>query len=413
MTQMIERYGLKVADVLAGFVEDEVLPQLGIEAGAFWAGAADIFARFAPENRALLDVRNRLQAEIDAWHEKGQGQPYDAAAYETFLRRIGYLVPEPAAFCIDTQNVDEELARLAGPQLVVPVLNARFLLNAANARWGSLYDALYGTDALGEPRPGPGYDAARGAQVVARARVFLDAAIPLASGSHAGVTGWSVKDGALVPALAEPSAFVGYRGEPTAPRAVLLRHNGLHIELLIDRSHRVGKDDPAGVADVLLEAALSTIVDLEDSVAAVDAEDKVAAYRNWLGLMRGDLEARFDKGGRTFTRTLEPDKTFIAPDGAPLVLQGRSLLFVRNVGHLMTAPALLLADGTEAPEGILDGIMTSLIALYDIRGLGRVRNSRTGSILKCTDPKRSPSRTACWPLSSRCWTLRPTPSKSG
>jgi malate synthase len=380
MTQMIEKSGLKVAEVLARFVDDEVLPQLAIEAGAFWEGAADIFARFAPENRALLDVRDRLQAEIDAWHEKRQGHAHDAAAYEAFLRRIGYLVPEPAPFSIDTQNVDDELARLAGPQLVVPILNARFLLNAANARWGSLYDALYGTDALSTPPPGPGYDAARGAQVVARAKAFLDAAVPLASGSHAEVTGWWMKDGALVPALAEPSAFVGYRGDPGAPWAVLLRHNGLHIELLIDRAHRVGKDDPAGMADVVLEAALSTIVDLEDSVAAVDAEDKVAAYRNWLGLMRGDLEARFDKGGRTLTRTLEPDKTFVAPDGSPLALQGRSLLFVRNVGHLMTAPAVSLADGAEAPEGILDGIMTSLIALYDIRGLGRLRNSRTGSI---------------------------------
>ncbi|PTQ11693.1 malate synthase G [Sphingomonas oleivorans] len=380
MGDSIDRAGLRVAPSLVRFIEEQALPGTGITPDAFWQGTAEIFARFAPENRALLAKRDQIQATIDAWHVGRRGQPIDQRDYQAFLREIGYLVDEPAPFTVSPDNVDEEVARLAGPQLVVPVLNARFLLNAANARWGSLYDALYGTDALpGAPRPG-GYDAERGAQVIARAKAFLDDAVPLASGSHADVNGYSVEGGALVPALADPSLFAGHRGDAANPSAILFRHNGLHIELVIDRAHPIGRDDPAGIADMVLEAALSTIVDLEDSVAAVDAEDKVAAYANWLGLMKGDLEASFDKGGRAMTRALEPDRSYTAPDGSTLSLHGRSLLFVRNVGHLMTTPALLLADGSEAPEGILDGIVTSLIALHDLKGLGRFRNSRTGSV---------------------------------
>jgi malate synthase len=354
MSAYVDRVGLKVAEVLARFVEARVLPELAIEAGAFWAGAAEIFARFAPENRALLAKRDALQAQIDAWSAEDPHRAADPAAQEAFLRAIGYLVAEPAPFTIGTANVDDEIAGMAGPQLVVPALNARFVLNAANARWGSLYDALYGTDALpGAAKPG-GYDAARGAQVIAYAKAFLDETVPLAEGSWADLAG--------APVLRDPAQQV-------APW--IYRHNGLHIEVVVDRTHPIGRDDPAGIADVLLESALTTIVDLEDSVAAVDADDKVAAYANWLGLMRGDLEERFDKGGRTLTRRLNPDRG---------ELSGRSLLFVRNVGHLMTTPAVLLPDGEEAPEGILDAIVTSLIALYDLRGLGRFRNSRAGSI---------------------------------
>jgi malate synthase len=357
------RAGLSVADPLARFVEDEVLPPLGIAAEDFWAGVADIFARLAPENRALLGKRDEIQARIDGWYAANLG----GAMPEGFLREIGYLVPEPAAFAILTDHVDDEIARMAGPQLVVPVLNARFVLNAANARWGSLYDALYGTDALpGVAEPG-GYDAGRGALVVARAKAFLDEAVPLAEGRWADWRGGE-------PALRDPAQLVGRRGE-----SLLFRHNGLHIELVIDRDSPIGRDDPAGIADVVLEAALTTIVDLEDSIAAVDAADKVSAYRNWLGLMRGDLEETFEKGGRMMTRRLAEDRTY-ETDGGALTLPGRSLLFVRNVGHLMTTPAVLLPDGAEAPEGVLDAIMTSLIGLYDLKGLGRLRNSRAGSI---------------------------------
>nr|WP_315052776.1 malate synthase G [uncultured Brevundimonas sp.] len=375
-----DRHGLQVADVLIRLIEEEVLPGLDIPADIFWSGAADIVDRFAPENRALLKTRDALQARIDAWHAGRRGQPHDVSATESFLREIGYLVPEPASFQITTTRVDEEIARRAGPQLVVPVLNARFLLNAANARWGSLYDALYGTDALGDLPTGGGYDPVRGARVVARAKAFLDAAAPLAEGSHADVAAWSVADGVLDPALQSPEQFVGFSGDPASPSSILLKHNGLHLELVIDRAHPVGAGDPAGLADVVLEAALSTIVDLEDSVAAVDAEDKVAAYRNWLGLMKGDLSATFGKGGETITRALEPDRRWTAPAGGEVTLKGRSLLFVRNVGHLMTTPAVRLADGSEAPEGVLDAVVTSLIALHDVKGLGAFANSATGSI---------------------------------
>ncbi|HEU4959705.1 MAG TPA: malate synthase G [Sphingomonas sp.] len=389
------RAGLDIAAPLVRFVEDEVLPPLGTEAEGFWAGVADIFARFAGENRELLAKRDDLQARIDDWYRAHPGE----AMPEGFLREIGYLVDAPAPFAIGTTHVDDEVARMAGPQLVVPVLNARFVLNAANARWGSLYDALYGTDALpGAAKPG-GYDAARGAEVIARARAFLDEAAPLAEGTWAEVCGIGIRNGDLLlnrslraesrssdegqrvsTSLDTDGRWVGYRGPADAPSALLFRHNGLHIELVIDRDHPIGRTDPAGIADVVLEAALTTIVDLEDSIAAVDAEDKVAAYANWLGLMRGDLEETFEKGGRMMTRRLAADRVYTAPDGGALTLPGRALLFVRNVGHLMTTPAVRLPDGSEAPEGILDAVMTSLIGLYDLKGLGRFRNSRAGSI---------------------------------
>ena len=366
---MTPRAGLQVADDLAAFIEAEVLPGLDLDQTAFWTGVAAIFARFAPENRRLLAVRDDLQARIDAWHAGRRGQPYDVGAATAFLRDIGYLAGEPGPFTIGSANVDPEVAVLAGPQLVVPSLNARFVLNAANARWGSLYDALYGTDALGDLPPAGGYDPERGARVVARARAFLDEAVPLADGSWADLTDAD----AIV--LRDAGQSVGRTN-----RSRLFRHNGLHIEVVVDRDHPIGRTDPAGISDVVLEAALSTIVDLEDSIAAVDAADKVAAYRNWLGLMKGDLAETFSKGGERLTRTLAPDRTFTAPDGSTVILPGRALLFVRNVGHLMTTPAVQLPDGSDAPEGVLDAIVTSLIALHDLKGQGSVRNSRAGSV---------------------------------
>ncbi len=365
---MIDKAGLRVAAPLARFLEDQALPGTGVDPSAFWSGMADIYARFAPENRALLARRDALQAKIDAWYGALAGRPVDPDAQARFLREIGYLVEEPAPFVATSTRVDDEVARLAGPQLVVPVLNARFVLNAANARWGSLYDALYGTDVIPGTPSGRGYDPDRGAQVIAWAKAFLDSSVPLATGS------WTDWDGSP-PVMARPEQLRGHAGS-----TILLRHNGLHIELVIDRDHPIGASDPAGLADVRLESALTTIVDLEDSVAAVDADDKVAAYANWLGLMKGDLEAQFGKGGQTLTRSLEHDRRYTAQDGSEIVLPGRSLLFVRNVGHLMTTPAIRLPDGTEAPEGILDGIVTALIALHDLNGTGRFRNSRQGSI---------------------------------
>ena len=381
MTDYLDRAGLQVADELAIFLEDLVLPGTGIEPAAFWQGVAAIFQRFAPENRALLARRDEVQATIDAWHLERRGKPVEPAAYRRFLEEIGYLKAEPAPFQIGTRNCDAELATTAGPQLVVPILNARFVLNAANARWGSLYDALYGTDAIPQSgAPVKNYDPARGAAVIANAKAFLDKSVPLASGSHTDVEGWKVVDGDLFPALNDPAAFIGYRGDPAQPQVVLLKHNGLHIQLVIDRHHAIGKNDKAGLADVILEAALTTIVDLEDSVAAVDADDKVAAYSNWLGLMKGDLSAGFEKSGKVVQRTLNEDHKFAGAKGGIVTLPGRSLLLVRNVGHLMTNPAILLANGGEAPEGILDGIITSLIALHDLKRRGRTVNSRAGSI---------------------------------
>ncbi|MBW8816620.1 MAG: malate synthase G, partial [Caulobacterales bacterium] len=368
MTKMVTRATLAVAEPLVRFIEAQALPGIGIEPAAFWFGLAAIYAELEPENAALLWRRDRLQAAMDAWHQVRAGQPIEQPAYQAFLTEIGYLVPEPAPFQVAPAGVDDEVARLAGPQLVVPVLNARFVLNAANARWGSLYDALYGADAISGQAAGPGYDPARGAQVIAWAKAFLDEAVPFAEGKWADFKGGE-------PPLKHPAQLVGRRGE-----TLLFRHNGLHIEVVVDRAHPIGRDDPAGIADVVLEAALTTIVDLEDSIAAVDAEDKVEAYCNWLGLMRGDLEAAFEKGGRTLIRALEPDRVYIGADGRELTLPGRSLLFVRNVGHLMTTPAVRLPDGREAPEGILDAVVTSLIGLHDLKGAGRFRNSREGSI---------------------------------
>ena len=378
MTTYTERAGLKVADVLAEFVETRALAGTGIAASSLWAGLADILNRFGPRNRALLAKREELQAKLDAWHRANPGPIQDMAAYQTFLNDIGYLVPEPAPFEITTGNVDDEIAVMAGPQLVVPSLNDRFVLNAANARWGSLYDAFYGTDALDAPpaRPG-GYDPVRGAAVVRAAKVFLDEAVPLKSGSWADWTGGGLS-------LADSDVAIIRRGND-----ILLRHNGLAIEILIDAEHPIGRDDPAGIKDVVLESALTAIIDLEDSVAALDAEDKVAAYSNWLGLMRGDLVATFDKGGRSVTRTLEADR-----DWGEDVLHGRSLLFVRNVGHLMTNPAIILPDGSEAPEGILDALFTSLCSMHDLLQLGQTRNSRTGSIYIVKPKQHGPEECA-------------------
>jgi len=368
MVAMVDRAGLQVADILAAFIEDRALPGTGVSADDFWRGVAKLYARFTPENRSLLAHRDALQRQIDAWHQEQGGKPIDLAAYKAFLREIGYLVPEPAPFAIGSRNVDAEVAALAGPQLVVPILNARFLLNAANARWGSLYDALYGTDAIPGAAAGRGYDPSRGREVIAWAKDFLDRSVPLAAGKWSDWTGDDI-------ALADPAQLVGRSGDNP-----LFRHNGLHIEVVIDRSHPIGRDDPAGIADVLLESALTTICDLEDSVAAVDAEDKVAAYSNWLGLMKGDLEETFEKGGEMLTRKLEDDRSYTGSDGSTFTLPGRSLLFVRNVGHLMTTPAIILPDGGEAPEGILDGIVTTLVALHDLKGLGKYRNSKAGSV---------------------------------
>jgi malate synthase len=359
----IQRAGLSIDADLAAFIEQDVLPGTGLEVDAFWRGAADIFARFTPRNRALLERRDALQAQIDAWYRSEAGKQADGAATEAFLRAIGYLVEAPAPFAVDPVNVDPELAFTAGPQLVVPVLNARFALNAANARWGSLYDALYGTDALPGAPASQGYDPLRGAHVIAWAKRFLDEAAPLTTGSWIDWTGGALR-------LADPSQLIGRNGAN-----LLLRHNGLHIEVVIDPNHPIGATDPAHIADVILESAITTICDFEDSIAAVDAADKRAAYANWLGLMAGTLTDSFQKNGQTVNRRLNPDRAYTAPDGTTFTLPGRSLLLVRNVGHLMTTPAVALADGSEGFEGILDGIVTSLIALHD-----RGANSRTGSI---------------------------------
>ncbi|RDS77408.1 malate synthase G [Alteriqipengyuania lutimaris] len=364
---MREIAGLKVAEELAAFVEAHVLPGLDLDADRFWTGAADIFDRFVPRNRDLLQKREAIQSKIDAWHRENPA-PVDGEAYRAFLTDLGYLVPEPESFTVDPQNVDPELAQIAGPQLVVPVLNARFLLNAANARWGSLYDALYGTDAIpGEPAKG-GYDPERGAQVIDWGRQFLDRAVPLQDQL------WRNWDGGE-PKLKAPAQLVGRNGDNW-----LIRHNGLHIEIVIDPNHPVGKTDKAGVADIVMESAISTICDFEDSVAAVDAEDKVLGYSNWLGLMKGDLRETFMKGGEEMTRTLNPDRQYVDLDGNSFTLPGRSLLLARNVGHLMTTPAVTLPDGGGAPEGILDAIMTATIACHDLKRTGALSNSRAGSI---------------------------------
>ncbi|MGY4491045.1 malate synthase G [Pseudomonas sp. TE3610] len=391
MTEHVQVGGLQVAKVLFDFVNNEAIPGTGLNAEQFWAGAEKIINDLAPKNKALLAKRDALQAKIDGWHQARQGQAHDAPAYKAFLQEIGYLLPEAADFQATTQNVDEEIAHMAGPQLVVPVMNARFALNASNARWGSLYDALYGTDAISEEggaEKGKGYNKVRGDKVIAFARAFLDEATPLAAGSHVDSTGYKIVDGKLVVSLKggsnsglrDDAQLIGYQGDANVPTAVLLKNNGLHFEIQIDAQSPVGQTDAAGVKDLLMEAALTTIMDCEDSVAAVDADDKVVIYRNWLGLMKGDLAEEVSKGGTTFTRTMNPDRHYSAPNGGEVKLHGRSLLFVRNVGHLMTIDAILDGQGNEVPEGILDGLVTSLGAIHSLNNGSSRKNSRTGSV---------------------------------
>ena len=391
MTERVRVGGLQVAKVLFDFINNEAIPGSGVTADAFWAGADELFHELAPENRALLDTRDRLQAQIDGWHRERAGKPHDAAAYKAFLEQIGYLQPQPEQVQASTENVDDEIARMAGPQLVVPVMNARFALNASNARWGSLYDALYGTDAISErggAEKGKGYNRVRGDKVIAAARAFLDESAPLATGSHAEATGYRIEGDKLLVTLAngdisglrDADQLVGFQGEAGAPIAILLKHHGLHFEIQIDAASPIGSTDAAGVKDVLMESALTTIMDCEDSVAAVDADDKTLVYRNWLGLMKGDLSEEVSKGGSTFTRAMNPDRVYTRPGGGELTLHGRSLLFVRNVGHLMTNPAVLDASGNELPEGILDALCTSLAALHNLNGNSSRANSRTGSV---------------------------------
>ncbi|ESX87485.1 malate synthase G [Mesorhizobium sp. LSHC412B00] len=402
MTDRVEIAGLRIARELHDFV-GEALPGTGIAADVFWNGFSAIVHDLAPKNRALLAKRDAMQEQIDAWH-RANGAPIDMEGYKSFLREIGYLVPEGPAFSVSTDNVDPEIATVAGPQLVVPVMNARYAINAANARWGSLYDALYGTDAIAETggaEKGKSFNPVRGAKVVAWAKSFLDESVPLTSGKWAGVNGLTVSGGTLRlgagasgTTLANPKQFAGYRGDGANPEAILLVQNGLHIEILIDRTNQIGRTDPAGIADVILESALTTIQDCEDSVAAVDAEDKVIVYRNWLGLMKGDLAEEISKGGKTFTRKLNPDRAWTAPSGGALSLPGRSLMLVRNVGHLMTNPAILDRDGNEVPEGILDAAMTALIALHDVGANGRRMNSRAGSMYVVKPKMHGPEEVA-------------------
>ncbi|MCF7542396.1 malate synthase G [Pseudomonas petrae] len=391
MTEHVQVGGLRVANVLLDFVNNEAIPGTGLDAAAFWAGADTLIHELAPKNKALLAKRDEFQARIDAWHQSNAGNAHDAAAYKAFLLEIGYLLPEAADFQITTQNVDEEIARMAGPQLVVPVMNARFALNASNARWGSLYDALYGTDAISEAggaEKGKGYNRVRGDKVIAFARAFLDEAAPLSAGSHVDSTGYKLADGMLIVSLKggsntglrDDAQLIGFQGDASAPTALLFKQNGLHFELQIDATSPVGQTDPAGVKDVLMEAALTTIMDCEDSIAAVDADDKVVVYRNWLGLMKGDLSEEVSKGGTRFTRTMNADRVYTSPTGEPVTLHGRSLLFVRNVGHLMTIDAILDNQGNEVPEGILDGLLTSLAAIHNLKGNTSRANSRTGSM---------------------------------
>ncbi|HEY4075944.1 MAG TPA: malate synthase G [Rhizomicrobium sp.] len=395
MSDRIEKHGLKISPALYSFIEKEALPGSGVDPDKFWAGFAALAVKLMPENRALLTERDRLQSAIDGWHKANRAKPIDAEAYTGFLKEIGYLVPEGEAFQIGTTDVDPEIATMAGPQLVVPLTNARFALNAANARWGSLYDALYGTDAIaqdGDLVAAKGYNEKRGAAVIAFARGVLDQAVPLASGSWKEAGGLSVKDGKLDPALKDPSQFKGYVGDAAAPSIILLAHNNLHIEVHVDRGHLIGKTDQAGIADVVLESAITTIMDCEDSIAAVDAADKADAYRNWLGLMDGTLTASFQKGGKTLERRANLDRDYTAPDGSKLTLPGRSLLFIRNVGHLMTSDAILLADGSEIGEGLMDGVVTSLVGLHDIKG--KRRNSRSGGIYIVKPKMHGPAEVA-------------------
>ncbi|MDL9937256.1 malate synthase G [Gordonia sp. ABSL1-1] len=404
MSDRINVDGLQVASVLFDFINNEALPGTGVDKDSFWSGAAAVIKDLAPRNRELLAVRDDLQAKIDTWHRDNAGA-IDFDAYKSFLTEIGYLVDVPADFQISTTNVDREIADTAGPQLVVPILNARFALNAANARWGSLYDALYGTDVISEADgadKGTSYNQVRGDKVIAYAKAFLDEAVPLENCSYTDVTGFAVADGGLVvtladgstSTLADPAAFVGYRGETSAPSSILLRHNGLHLDIEIDSASPIGSTDPAGIKDVVMESAITTIMDFEDSVAAVDADDKVVGYRNWLGLNRGDLAESVSKGGKTFTRTLNGNRVYTGPDGTDFDLHGRSLLFVRNVGHLMTNDAILDADGNEVPEGIQDALFTSLIGIHGLSTDAGHQNSRTGSIYIVKPKQHGPDEVA-------------------
>jgi malate synthase len=380
--ERLSRADLRISAELVNFVESEALIGTDISADTFWSGLSELAHDFGPRNRALLEKRATLQSAIDAWHVERRGQAHDGVAYKAFLIEIGYLLPEGADFEIDTTNTDPEIASIAGPQLVVPSTNARFVLNAANARWGSLYDGFYGTDAMGTLPPAGPFDEGRGARVVARAAVFLDEAFTVEGASHSKATTYTIENGALFvdgSGLIQPEKFAGYRGTADAPSAVLLRNNGLHVELTFNRDHPIGRNASSGLADVLLESAVSTIVDMEDSVACIDAEDKVLAYRNWLGLMKGDLSETFAKGGKQMTRSLNADRTYNAPDGSDMSIKGRAMLLVRNVGHLMTNPAILDRDGNETFEGLMDAAITTLIAMHDLKKSSGLRNSVHGS----------------------------------
>lgn len=395
MTKRIEKHGLQVDKILVDFIEGNALEGTGVNPGVFWAGLSDLAHDLGPKNRALLAERVEMQGKIDAWHRAHKAGGDTRDAYFGFLREIGYLLPEGNDFQIDTTNVDPEIAKTPGPQLVVPVTNARFALNAANARWGSLYDGFYGTDVMGSAAPKGAYDRGRGARVVARARVFLDETFPISGASHADVRRYHVHDGALLVddlPLSDPSQFIGYQGHPKAPSALILRNNGLHVELVFDRTHPIGSRDQAGLADVVLESALSAIMDCEDSVACVDAEDKVGAYANWLGLMKGDLEETFEKGGQMMTRRLSADRVYIAPEGGEVSLKGRALLWVRNVGHLMTNPAILDRDGAEIGEGLMDALCTVMIAMHDLKR--ESGNSVHGSVYVVKPKMHGPAEVA-------------------
>ncbi|QBK29298.1 malate synthase G [Roseitalea porphyridii] len=397
MTDRVERNGLRIDRKLHDFLVDAAMPGTGVDPDVFFEAFAAIVRDLTPKNRALLERRETLQTQIDDWHRKRRNQPHDHEAYRRFLEEIDYLLPEGPDFEIETANVDPEIASVAGPQLVVPITNARYALNAANARWGSLYDGFYGTDAMGTPpRPG-GYDRGRGARVVARTRVFLDQAFPIEGTSHADARRYHVKDGVLLVddlPLEHPEKFAGYKGNPKAPDAVLLVNNGLHVELVFDRAHPIGSRDQALLADVVIESAVSAIMDCEDSVACVDAEDKVLAYANWLGLMKGDLETTFEKAGKTVTRRLEPDRVYTAPDGSEKTVKGRALLWVRNVGHLMTNPAILDEDGNEVYEGLMDAMITTLIAMHDLGKSDGARNSLHGSVYVVKPKMHGPDEVA-------------------
>ncbi len=391
----IDKFGLKADQQLAKFIDDAALPGTGLSPDAFWSGFSNLVHDLAPKNRALLAKRDALQQQIDAWHRANQGA--GILAQKAFLEDIGYLLPAGPEFHIDTANVDPEIATVAGPQLVVPITNARYALNAANARWGSLYDCFYGTDAMGSPAPPGGYERGRGARVVARTRVFLDEAFPIAGTSHADARRYIVRDGTLLIddlPLVQPAKFVGFRGNPRAPDSVLLCNNGLHVELVFDRTHPIGSRDQALLADVVVESALSAIMDCEDSVACVDADDKVLAYRNWLGLMLGNLEAHMEKGGKTVTRRLNADRSFTRGDGSTFDVKGRALLWIRNVGHLMATPAILDRDGREVPEGLMDAMVTTLIAMHDLKKTWGMRNSICGSVYVVKPKMHGPGEVA-------------------